>query len=124
MYQLQDFLAIVVPVAGAMDAMVWGKVDPTHYSACLDYKCFMEAMMQVIMKEDLSMAFRTLCNSTVQTKIKAFGWRAFLNRLATKDQLIKRGLFLVNHEGLCVLCLQSEEDLNHLFFDCSVSKKI
>ncbi|KAI5390379.1 hypothetical protein KIW84_075628 [Lathyrus oleraceus] len=74
----------------ATDAMVWGKVDPTHYSAYLDYKCFMEAMMQVIMKEDLSMAFRTLWNSTVQTKIKAFGWRAFLNRLATKDQLIKR----------------------------------
>lgn len=84
----------------------------------------MESKVQVIMEEDMSMAFRTLWNWMVLAKIKAFGWRVFLNRLATKDQLIKRGLCLVNREGLCVLCLQSEEDLNHHFFDCSVLKKV
>ncbi|KAI5403879.1 hypothetical protein KIW84_051139 [Lathyrus oleraceus] len=111
-------------VKGAFDATVSGKVDSTHYSTCLDYKCFMESKVQVIMEEDMSMAFRTLWNWMVLAKIKAFGWRVFLNRLATKDQLIKRGLCLVNREGLCVLCLQSEEDLNHHFFDCSVLKKV
>lgn len=60
----------------------------------------------------------------VPVRIKTFGWRGFLNRLATKDQLKKRDLCLSIYEGVCVFCFQSDEDLNHLLFDCSFPKKV
>ncbi|KAI5445400.1 hypothetical protein KIW84_013584 [Lathyrus oleraceus] len=82
----------------------------------------MEAKVQDTTEEDRSGVFRTLWKVAVPTNIKVFGWRLFLNQLATKDQLIKRGLCLTGHDVLCVLCLQLDKDLNQLFFGCLVSK--
>ncbi|KAI5426168.1 hypothetical protein KIW84_031845 [Lathyrus oleraceus] len=66
-----DYLVVVL-VTDVVDILVWGKVDPYHFSASLKYKGFMEAKEPVNMEEDQSKAFRTLWNSTVPTNIKAF----------------------------------------------------
>lgn len=68
-------------------------------------------------------ALCTLWRIQVSTKIKSFGWRIFLNRLTMKDQLKKRGLCLSINDETCVFCLQSDEDLNHILFECPMSSK-
>lgn len=68
--------------------------------------------------------FDRLWKDQVPFQIKAFNQNTFLNRLASKDQLRRRGIFSSRREFCCVFCLQEEENLEHLFFICQVSKKI
>ncbi|XP_058776714.1 uncharacterized protein LOC131651051 [Vicia villosa] len=60
-------------------------------------------------------AFNLIWKADVPFKIKAFGWRLFLNRLPTKDLLVYRGINL-NHDNLmCVFCNSHVEEADHLF---------
>ncbi|XP_074289043.1 uncharacterized protein LOC141614184 [Silene latifolia] len=43
------------------------------------------------------------------------------NKLPTVDNLIQRGLYLVNR---CVLCCCQNESLGHLFFQCSFAAQV
>ncbi|KAM6563596.1 hypothetical protein CsatB_023594 [Cannabis sativa] len=45
-------------------------------------------------------------------------WLAMLNRLKTKDRLLKMGLQI---EGSCCLCETQQETSQHLFFECCFS---
>lgn len=57
----------------------------------------------------------------VLANIRAFRWRLFMHRLATKGHLFKRGISFSPNEFVCALCLSADEDINHLFFDCPVA---
>lgn len=48
-------------------------------------------------------------------------WLACWKRLNTQDKLLKWGMISANH---CLLCEQSLEDQDHIFFRCSYSKKV
>ncbi|XP_020258830.1 uncharacterized protein LOC109835258 [Asparagus officinalis] len=49
-------------------------------------------------------------------------WLAVLNKLLTKDRLMKRGLII---DGSCCLCSGAElENRNHLFFSCKFSSEV
>ncbi|XP_058776734.1 uncharacterized protein LOC131651075 [Vicia villosa] len=69
-------------------------------------------------------AFGLLWKMDVPLKIKAFGWRLFLNKLTTKDLLVNRGISLSHDDLLCILYGSCMEDRNHFFFSCSVVKRI
>ncbi|XP_058734139.1 uncharacterized protein LOC131605852 [Vicia villosa] len=56
-------------------------------------------------------------------KIKVFAWRFFIDRLPTRDQLLKRGVALVSCPN-CVLCGSSLESSSHLFFNCQEVKAV
>ena len=49
-------------------------------------------------------------------------WRAFSNRLATKQNLLKRGVSL--GDSLCVLCGREEETIAHTLLTCRESCKV
>lgn len=53
----------------------------------------------------------------VPTKIKAFGWRCFIDRLLTKEALAKRGIFPIYNSSF-VFCNMTDESLRHLFLNC------
>ncbi|KAC9988342.1 hypothetical protein E3N88_44974 [Mikania micrantha] len=58
----------------------------------------------------------------ITLKINTFAWRLLHNRLATKDNLMKRGLF--EGSNVCSLCGDTEETALHLFTACSVASLI
>ncbi|XP_058727043.1 uncharacterized protein LOC131598463 [Vicia villosa] len=58
----------------------------------------------------------------VSFKIKAFGWRLFVNRLSTKDLLRIRGINFTLPNLKCIFCDNHLEDRNHIFFKCDVIK--
>lgn len=53
----------------------------------------------------------------VPTKIKAFGWRCFIDILPTKEALVKRGI-VPNSSSSCVFCNMRDESLGYLFLNC------
>lgn len=55
-------------------------------------------------------------NMEVPYKIKAFGWRFFVNRLLTKDLLRNRGINFSLSNSKCTFCDYYLEDRNHSFF--------
>ncbi|XP_058768826.1 uncharacterized protein LOC131642615 [Vicia villosa] len=57
-------------------------------------------------------------------KVIFFGWRIIHNRLATKDQLIKRGILMDDIVSECVFCSTETESLSHLLGDCLVVEAI
>ena len=54
---------------------------------------------------------------TVPLKVNIFVWRLFLNRLATKDNLLKMNVLEANNVACSALC-GKEEERDHLFFQC------
>lgn len=69
-------------------------------------------------------ALNNLWKVKVPSKVLFFDLRYIQNRIATKDQLFKRGLFVSNNDVICVMCMMEEENLSHLFRDCQVTKRI
>lgn len=50
----------------------------------------------------------------IVTSDQHFSWRAFINRVATKDNLTRRGIIVENI--MCLVCGIKEESVSHLFF--------
>ncbi|KAJ9564655.1 hypothetical protein OSB04_000621 [Centaurea solstitialis] len=58
----------------------------------------------------------------IPNKVNIHMWRFLMNRLATKDNLAKRGVSCSSDD--CPLCLSTVEDLDHVFVNCSTTKVI
>ncbi|CAN0904416.1 hypothetical protein LINGRAHAP2_LOCUS23081, partial [Linum grandiflorum] len=57
----------------------------------------------------------------IPSKIQCFCWQVFLKKIATVDNLQRRGIPLVNR---CVLCGCAAESVNHIFIKCKFSSKV
>ncbi|KAJ9556160.1 hypothetical protein OSB04_010774 [Centaurea solstitialis] len=58
----------------------------------------------------------------IPSKANIFLWRVLIDRLATKDNLQKRGIALTS--VVCSMCLSSDENLNHVMAHFSTTKII
>ncbi|GKE63485.1 RNA-directed DNA polymerase, eukaryota [Tanacetum coccineum] len=58
----------------------------------------------------------------IPIKINVFAWRARLDRLPTRCNLINRGVIM--DSSLCPLCGLVPEDSHHIFFQCDLAKII
>ncbi|KAJ9546920.1 hypothetical protein OSB04_019463 [Centaurea solstitialis] len=58
----------------------------------------------------------------IPSKVNFFLWRFLRNRLATKDNLEKRGVRIRTLD--CHLCYSKEESLDHIMGDCSTSRLV
>ena len=58
----------------------------------------------------------------IPNKVNFFLWQFKRNRLATKDNLEKRGVRMQSKD--CQLCYSVEESLDHIMGDCSTAKLV
>nr|GFA43983.1 RNA-directed DNA polymerase, eukaryota [Tanacetum cinerariifolium] len=56
----------------------------------------------------------------IPIKINVFAWRARLDRLPTRSNLVHRGAVL--DSSLCPLCGLDREDIHHVLFRCDTAK--
>lgn len=61
-------------------------------------------------------------NKVLPAKINIFGWRMLLNRLPTKDALIRRGIN-VDNPG-CIFCGSSGESMDHILTGCGFTNEL
>jgi len=66
--------------------------------------------------------FGSLWNLKAMPSALFYVWRALLNRIATKQNLHKRGVTL--GDTLCVLCGREEETTTHILLLCRESSKV
>ncbi|GJY70046.1 RNA-directed DNA polymerase, eukaryota [Tanacetum coccineum] len=69
-----------------------------------------------------SMDIATRWVKFIPIKINVFAWRARLDRLPTRHNLIKRGVTL--ESSMCPICNLAIEDSAHVFFQCDLAKSI
>nr|GEU30160.1 RNA-directed DNA polymerase, eukaryota [Tanacetum cinerariifolium] len=58
----------------------------------------------------------------IPIKINVFAWRAQLDRLPTRSNLVRRGVVL--DSSLCPLCGLVPEDIHHVLFRCDTAKLV
>jgi mannosylglycoprotein endo-beta-mannosidase len=62
-------------------------------------------------------SFRTIWKAAVPSKVSAFAWQSFLNRIPIKDNLLRRGILCVE-EVTCPACGGQGESTRHLILHC------
>jgi hypothetical protein len=69
-------------------------------------------------------AFGLLWKCLAPSKVKAFAWQLLLNRILTRQNLLRRQIQLQEGYQLCVWCgLESESSL-HLFLYCDFARQV
>jgi len=116
---VEEFMSIISQVLlqpDKEDSRIW--IDPPSYTFSVK-----SAYNKLTYHEcgGLSM-FGSLWNLKVMPSATFFVWRAFSNRLATKQNLHKRGVFL--GDTLCALCGTEEETTTHILLSCRESSKV
>lgn len=98
----------------AEDDITWNLSTNGMYSASSAYKAQFLGMMPSDMK---SLVWKAWAPS----KIKHFAWLALQNKLWTADRLAKRGW---PNCGLCPLCKQTVESVDHLLIHCRFTVRV
>lgn len=61
-------------------------------------------------------------NRIVPCKVRILNWRIRIDRIASRDNLQKRGVVLVDYG--CVFCKEVMETDDHLFMGCCIAKEV
>ncbi|KAL8516857.1 hypothetical protein ACS0TY_015205 [Phlomoides rotata] len=80
--------------------------------ASLDRSCYKEA------------AYKKLWKSWAIRKASITAWKLIKERMATVDNLERRGVNFNPSEKICQLCKEEEENTRHIFFKCKVAFSI
>ncbi|GAU47519.1 hypothetical protein TSUD_138910 [Trifolium subterraneum] len=116
--QCVGVLANFVLQGDATDRWVWNLHPLQSYSVRSAYS-YLTASDGSSMEDFASF----LWVKSVPLKVNIFIWRLFLNRLPTKDNLLRRGVIEV-HQELCSTNCGKAEDVVHLFIQCDVYSQV
>jgi hypothetical protein len=67
--------------------------------------------------------FKNLWKCGAPSKVCAFSWQLILDRIQTKDNLLKRRIINVQ-QGQCVMCSSAQETATHLFLHCNFAATV
>ncbi|XP_058775284.1 uncharacterized protein LOC131649541 [Vicia villosa] len=122
--ELRDLVGGAEGMSEGRDDVEWHYKDDMDFSVASCYSFLMKSHIPFGPPNKDDEAFGILWKLEVPFKIKAFGWRLFLNRLPTKDLLLLRGIPLPLDNIFCSFCSNDIEKCRHTFFICDVVKKI
>ncbi|XP_058777034.1 uncharacterized protein LOC131651385 [Vicia villosa] len=121
---LTQILLAVEPIRYTHDGFSWTGGDMGEFSVSFYYKQLMLALNEEKVDPSHKEALKHVWRSWLPSKVKIFGWRLLKDRLATRAQLVKRGILEYNAAGFCAFgCLQIE-DTAHLFINCETSRRV
>ncbi|XP_058727077.1 uncharacterized protein LOC131598499 [Vicia villosa] len=84
-----------------------------------------DMLVQQLPDVEIDISFKTVWSlvwrSWIPSKVKIFAWRLFKDRLATKEQLAKRGIIELNDNVGCGFGCNSLENSQHLFLFCQIA---
>ena len=108
------------------DKQVWALTNNGLFSVCSAYKLSMELRLdaQVGSESDgshLRRFWRSIWSYNIPHKIRHFAWRACIDVLPTKENLVKRKIL---SDSCCDECKLAEPTLGHLFWNCQRARDI
>jgi hypothetical protein len=66
--------------------------------------------------------FKELWLNNVPSKVTIFRWRLLLDKLPTRE--FCNCIITNSHERYCVFCFREVEEINHVFFNCIISRQV
>ena len=79
---------------------------------------------EVLWRKEDKGVFEVLWKCPTPSKVVAFAWRSFLNRIPNKLNLALRNVLGPDVQPLCGLCTSTVESVLHLFLHCEVSSTV
>lgn len=116
LFLLDNKRLLLVEDECTIDKWIWRDVESKMFFVKVEYNYLKGKEFSVYW--DLFAEFwklKTLLSTQIST------WRVLTNTIATKDNLLRRGITLLCDRPLCDV---KEETINHLFFVCRVSWRI
>ncbi|XP_058783955.1 uncharacterized protein LOC131658705 [Vicia villosa] len=121
--ELMEIIEHVTPRRGVKDSYKWHINNDKVFTVKSCFIWFFSKLSGPSLSEEVIKAAAFIWNLNAPSNFLFFGWRIIHDRIATKDNLIKRGILDAN-DSLCVFCSTSEESLSHLLGGCSVMFEI
>jgi hypothetical protein len=90
------------------DKFIWKWASNQQYSSASTYRAFFHGQCSIL-------GAKELCKARAPPSCKVFFWLAILNHCWTSDRLQRHSL---QNIGLCVLCDQHQETIQHLIIGC------
>ncbi|XP_058783214.1 uncharacterized protein LOC131657880 [Vicia villosa] len=122
--ELLEILGEFRPVMGGEDTIKWWPSADGCFSVSSCYSLLRDRQLEEVVEAHTMEAINRTWDTAVPSKIKVFGWRFFLNRLPSKDQLERRNIINRVEDKLCVFCSVVNEDLAHMGFLCFFAAKV
>ncbi|XP_058764139.1 uncharacterized protein LOC131637557 [Vicia villosa] len=116
---MREFLNQVQPAASVRDSFSWKLNAEGVFTVKSVYDRFFCKLSGPALHSSVAKAAANIWSFKVPAKLQFFGWRVIHNRIATNDQLCKRGI-LDSNDLLCVFCKMKEDSLHHLLGDCEI----
>ncbi|KAL4352687.1 hypothetical protein GQ457_06G008940 [Hibiscus cannabinus] len=122
----QCILCVQLPISAKPDFIVWRGDNTGEYSVKSGYKMLVNSNQHVFQASQHVASttrsfYDSLWNSAIPSKTKITVWRFARNFLPTRSNLSSR--HLVN-DSSCPFCSHSPETVQHLGFECNVTKQI
>lgn len=116
------YLNGTAPTRGVGDNFKWFKNVCGSYSVSSGNELFSSSSIHVSYGEDTLTTFRLIWKTLVPSKVQVFGWRCVRDKLATSEQLARRGILTDSRDKVCVFCFLEFESLPHLLLSCPFSR--
>jgi hypothetical protein len=124
--QYREFLEIIAPFRPSddHDRWLWLGDSVQGFSANSAYLLLVAEFIPPVLGDPvMGFVFKYLWKCGAPSKVCAFSWQLLLDRISTKDNLLKRRILQVQH-GQCVMCSVLPESACHLFLHCKVAAKV
>ncbi|XP_057809099.1 uncharacterized protein LOC131023572 [Salvia miltiorrhiza] len=103
------------------DSILWKGANAGKFSTKEMYSNIHKAIFTA---NNSPVAFKDIWAKGVPIKVSSFAWRALLDRIPTRENLLKRGIMLGNGGHCCPLCSCLLESTDHLLLLCMFSVKV
>ncbi|XP_058733750.1 uncharacterized protein LOC131605409 [Vicia villosa] len=107
-----------VPAAAVRDSTVWLPTAAAAFTVSSCYAALCKMHIPYGPPGAFDMSYKSIWRVDVPLKIRAFGWKCFVNRIPSKVLLLKRGILSSNSNIACVFCGSYPESSVHLLLDC------
>ena len=100
------------------DSMIWAY---NKYDGSVSAKLVYDSIVHTYAPSVGSKLLKHIWTGALPNKISYFNWLSLMNKLLTWDNLQKWGW---TGPRICVLCIQATENVQHLFYHCTVWKNV
>ncbi|XP_039689993.1 uncharacterized protein [Medicago truncatula] len=109
----------------SVDSWWWKLEDEGKFTVSSSYE-FLVGLVSPheFLLETKEMVFGSVWKSLVPSKVVAFYWQLLLDRIPTKDNLLRRRILPPEASVRCVFCDQVGETAGHLFLHCNMIFKV
>jgi hypothetical protein len=116
-------LLVNVTLSTSEDGWIWAPNPSDGFSVKSAYDTLVEGGDRPLLNDFELKMFSYIWESPAPSKVVAFSWQLFYNRLPTKDNLVRRGVFQQNAGRNCVWC-DHPESATHLFLHWHTAHKV